>query len=126
MAGSIWYDPNSSYGDPNGQNWWDTGLSRDFLAPTIPQGEFTAYLSNNNLGGFDRQSQFAQSLYGKTQSGYQAAMLNNPGLSYRDYLNTYLGGNAFGNLYNAATPEQRGEGGAARQFGGNARLYGRG
>jgi hypothetical protein len=124
VAGSIWFDPNSTYG--SSQNWWSTPLVKDFLSPDVPQGEFMAYLSNNGLGGFDRKSQFGQSLYGKTQSGYQAAILNNPGLSYRDYLNTHLGGNAFGDAYNAATPEQRGEGGVARNLGGRARFYGRG
>jgi hypothetical protein len=123
-GGSFWYQAGNTYGDPNGQNWWTTPLGRDFLSPTIPQGEYTAYLANNNLGGFDRRSQFAQGLYGKSQSGYQAALLNYPGLSYRDYLNTHLGN--MNTLYDQATPEQRGEGGVARNFSGRARLFGRG
>lgn len=124
--GSFWYNPQSTYGDQMGRNWWDTPLSRDFLSPTVPQGEYTAYLANNNLGGFGRRDQFAQGLYGKSQSGYQAALLNNPGLSYRNYLNTYLGGNGLSNLYDQATPEQRGEGGVARNLSGRARMLGRG
>ena len=125
-GGSIWYQSGNTYGDAQGRNWWETPLGRDFLSPTIPQGEWTAYLSNNNLGGFDRKSQFAQSLYGKSQGGYQAALLNNPGLSYRNYLNQFLGGGGLDNAYNEATPEQRGEGGVARNYSGRARLYGRG
>lgn len=117
-----WYDPGSMYGST--QNWWDTPLSRDFLAPTVPQGEYLAYLTNNNLGGFDRRSQFGQSLYGKSRTGYEASLLNNPGLSYRNYLNTHLGN--VGSLYDTLTPEQRGEGGVARNFAGRARMIGRG
>jgi hypothetical protein len=119
---NFWYAPSSTYG--SGQNWYDTPFSSQFMSPQVPQGEYLAYLTNNNLGGFDRRSQFAQGLYGKSQQGYQAAALNNPTLSYRDYLNQHLG--SVGGLFDTLTPEQRGEGGVARNFGGRARLYGRG
>ena len=106
--------PGSAYG---------TDYVRDYLSPEVPRGEYETYLSANGLGGFNRQSQFAQSLYNRTQQGYQAATLQNPNLSYRDYLNTHLGGNFFQNALAAATPEARGE--SPNRFVGRARVVGR-
>jgi hypothetical protein len=121
-GGNPWYDPGSSYG--SSQNWFTTPFSRDYMSPQVPQGEFMAYLSNNGLGGFDRASQFGQSLYGKSQSGWQAAKLNNPELSYRDYLNQYLGGNGIRNIWAGMSPDQRGE--QPGRYMGHATFRGRG
>lgn len=124
MTGNIWYDPSSTYG--SSQNWLTTPFVEQFVDEQVPQGTFFAYLTGQGLGGFDRASQFGQSLYGKSRTGYQAAQRNNPGLTYRAYLDQFLGPNAIQDQYLGATPEQRGEGGAARQYAGRARFIGRG
>jgi hypothetical protein len=87
------YDWLNYYGGTNPltgapQNWYDTPTSKIDVGQTLPQGEYERFLSKAGFGGFDRQAQFARSLYDRTQSGYAAAKLNNPNLFYRDYLNT--------------------------------------
>lgn len=121
---NVWFSPGSFYGGQ--QDWSTTPFTLDFVDPQVPQGVFLSYLSGQGLGGYGRQSQFAQSLYGRTQTGYQAAERNNPGLTYLNYLNQQFGDNGFQNLYAGLTPEQRGESGVARNFQGRARMLGRG
>lgn len=120
-GGNIWYDPSSSYG--GAQNWYTTPFVKDFVDPQVPQGTYFGYLTNRGLGGFDRASQFAQSLYGRSRTGYEAAQRNSPGLTYRNYLDQYLG-NGIRDAWLGATPEQRGE--RPAYFGGRSRLIGRG
>jgi hypothetical protein len=99
------YDWLNYYGGTNPltgapQNWYDTPTSKIDVGQTLPQGEYERFLSKAGFGGFDRQAQFARSLYDRTQSGYAAAKLNNPNLFYRDYLNT-LGPDFLQNQYAA-------------------------
>lgn len=108
------YDWLNLYGGTNPlngapQNWYNTPLVRDDLSQTMPQGEFERYLSTAGFGGFGNEDQWARSLYGRTQQGYQAAELNNPNLSYRDYL-TGLGSDWLRTAYANLTPNQRGGG----------------
>ena len=124
MNSNLWYDPQSTYG--SSQNWIQTPFVRDYVDPQVPQGTFFSYLTGQGLGGFDRASQFGQSMYGKSRTGYEAAQRNDPGLTYRSYLDQFLGPGAIQNAYLGASPEQRGESGVARNFGGRARLIGRG
>ena len=108
MANNF-FDPGSTYGGTAG--WDTTPLVKDYLDPQIPQGVYTGFLANQGLGGFDRQSQWARGLYGQTQSGYQAALRQNPALTYNDYLRQQFGGSGggFGDMWAGLAPEQRGE-----------------
>jgi hypothetical protein len=105
--GPNFFDPNNSYG--GAQDWASTPFVNQYLDPQIPQGVYTGFLANNGFGGFNRQNDFARSLYGQTQTGYQAATRQNPALSYLDYLNQQFGGGGLQNMWNSSTPEQRGE-----------------
>lgn len=93
------YNPGNFYGGT--QDWTTTPFVKDYLDPQIPQGVYQSYLTRQNLGGNDALSQFAQSLYGRTQYGYQAALRNNPNLTYNDYLNQQFGqiGGSLRDLY---------------------------
>jgi len=102
-----WYTPNSGYGGT--QDWRSTGLIKDYIDPQIPRGVFQSYLSQNGFGGTSKQDQFAQGQYSNTQTGYQAALRENPTLSYLDYLNQQFGTGGMRNLWLNATPDQRGE-----------------
>jgi hypothetical protein len=85
------YDWLNNYGGTNPltgapQNWYDTPTSKIDVGQALPQGEYERYLTRADEGGFNKEAQFARSLYDRTQSGYAAAKLNNPNLFYRDYL----------------------------------------
>ena len=113
------FNPQSTYGGTVG--WDTTPFVKDYLDPQIPQGVYTGFLANQGLGGFDRQSQWARGQYGQTQSGYQAALRQNPALSYNDYLRQQFGGSGgFGNIWAGLAPDQRGE--SPSRWTGNARL----
>lgn len=75
------------------------------------------------MRAFDRRSQFLRSLYGNTQSGYQASLMNNPNLSYRDYLTDYFADTG-DTLWASLSPQQRGE--RPGQYSPNIRVLGRG
>lgn len=75
----------------------------------IPQGVYSAFLANNGWDAMNRQGDWARSLYGRTQSGYQAALRENPNLTYREYLSKQLGTTGLRNMWLSATPDQRGE-----------------
>lgn len=108
MAQNPFYNPQSQYG--GAQDWQSTPFVKEYLDPQIPQGVYTGFLANNGLGGFDRQSTWARGLYGQTQTGYQAALRQNPNLSYADYLSQQFGGSGgFSNIWAGLSPDQRGE-----------------
>lgn len=111
MAGSPFFDKTSTYGSSGGARWNETPFVRDNLDYQIPSGVYMSYLAQSGLGGLDRLSQFAQGLYGKTQSGYQAALRVNPSLSYLKYLNTQFGGHARGinDIWAGLSPDEKGE-----------------
>jgi len=48
-------------------------------------------------------------MYGQTQSGYQAALRENPALSYADYLGKQFGTTGLQNMWSGLAPQQRGE-----------------
>ena len=85
------------------QDWYDTPLSQQ---ADLPYGEFERFLSNQGFGGFDNRSQWARSMYNRSSSGYDAAQLSNPDLTYRDYLNTLTG--QLDDAWASLTPDQRG------------------
>lgn len=105
------YTSGDTYGSQNDKNWERTPYVRQNLDPQIPSGVFMAYLSKHGLGGTGRESDFAQSQYSKTQSGYQAALRANPGLTYRQYLNDQFGQTAAGltDLFHGLSASERGE-----------------
>lgn len=121
------YGLGNTYNNPLGKSGYHSPFARDFISPQVPRGEFERWLGSTatggNAGGFDRRSQFLRSLYGQTQSGHQAALLNNPGLSYRDYLTKHFA-NTGDTLWQSLTPSQRGEN--PGQFSGRVRVLGRG
>ena len=133
-VGLPFYNPNSTYnaplttpgnGSPGVPTWYDTPIVTDpgsGISANLPQGEFERYLASQGLGGFDRSSSNARAMYGRTRQGYDAAMLTNPFLSYRDYLNKEFGG--FQQAFQQMTPNQRGE--RPQQFAGRLRIIGRG
>jgi hypothetical protein len=108
------------------RSYYHTPFVRDFVSPQVPRGEFERWLGSTatggNAGGFDRKSQFLRSLYGQTQSGYQAALLNNPGLTYRDYLQKHFADTG-NKLWAGLSFEQRGE--RPGQFSPRTRVLGR-
>lgn len=106
-----------------GSGAYDTPFVKDYLSQETPQGEYETYLTGQGYGGFNRQDQFARGLSSRANAGYQGAILQNPMLTYRDYLNQNLGSNFFTNAWNAATPDQRGE--SPNRFAGRARTIGR-
>jgi hypothetical protein len=110
MARSNFYTPNynDQYGSDN-YGWKKTPFVKDFLDPEIPQGVYTAFLADRGLGGFDRKSQWARGLYGQTQSGYQAALRENPALTYLQYLGKQFGTTGLNNMWAGLAPQQRGE-----------------
>lgn len=107
----------------SGSNAWDTPFVRDYMSHELPSGEYEQFLTKQGYGGFNRNDQIARSMKTRTDTGFQAAQLNNPLLTYRDYLNTHLGADFFGNTINAMTPDQRGD--TPNRFAGRARTIGR-
>jgi hypothetical protein len=101
----FWRPPNW-YGGTNpttgqSQNWYDTPLVRDDLSPDMPRGEYERFLTEQGYGGFNRKDEWGRGQYNRADSGYQAAQLTNPNLSFRDYLDTLEGGwldNAYAGL----------------------------
>lgn len=92
------------------QDWQKTPFVTQFLDPEIPQGVYTSFLEGNGFGGgLNRRAQWARGQYGQTQSGYQAALRENPTLTYRDYLTKQFGKTGMEKMWRTATPNQRGE-----------------
>ena len=121
MPSNPFYDSSSSYGSAIG-NLYDSPFVKQFVSPITPGAEFEKFLTDQGYGGFDRRSTFGRSQYGRTQSGYKGALLNNPLLSERDYYSG-LGSGFFDSIWNALTPSQRGE--QPNLFAGRARWIGR-
>ena len=121
-SSNPFYSSGSAYGNPTG-DLYTSPFVRDYLSPVTSGAEFEKFLTDQGYGGFNRQDQFARSQYGRTQTGYKAALLSNPLLSERDYLSG-LGGGFFSNIWNALTPSQRGE--QPNLWSGRARMIGRG
>lgn len=115
MARSGFYTPGLGGGDGQktgygGDRQWTKAPFHEWTAePLVPQGVYTAFLGNLGLGGQDRKSQWLRNKYGETQSGYQAAWLENPELVYSDYLRQQFGKVGLENMWRSATPGQRGE-----------------
>lgn len=104
----AFWDPGSIYGGSMGgqpQDWYDTPLVKE---NEPDQGAFLRWITNQGRAGTSNRDQFAQSLYNRTQSGYQAASSSNPMLTYREYL-TGLGSNFADNLWGQLDMRQRGE-----------------
>lgn len=114
MARSNFYTPGLQAGMTGGgygssQNWQKTPLVEDYLDPQIPQGVYTSFLAKNGFGGQDRRSTWARGQYGQTQSGYQAALRENPTLTYADYLAKQFGTTGLNNMWAGLSFDQRGE-----------------
>lgn len=115
---AFWDPNNTTYGAT--QDWYTTPL----VTENEPaQGAFLRWITNQGRAGTTNQDQFAQSLYNRTQSGYQAAASSNPMLTYREYLQG-LGPNFADNLWNQLGPQERGVN--PGQYAGRVRTIGRG
>jgi hypothetical protein len=114
MAWTGWGDnpfwnPGNLYGGINPvtgrpQDWYDTPVS---MGLDVPYGEYERFLTEQGYGGFGAKAQFGRNLYNRSQSGFQAAKLTNPNLTYRDYLNTLEGG-YLDQAYAGLSPQERG------------------
>lgn len=113
MATTGFYSPgyNSQGGGGYGatQRWETTPEVLLDLDPQIPQGVYTSFLAKNGFGGQDRRGTWARGLYGQTQSGYQAALRENPTLTYHDYLRKQFRKGGLDRMWGGFAPEQRGE-----------------
>ncbi len=110
---SPWYTPGSFV--QGGTDWRTTPFVKKYLDPQIPEGVFASYLGDRSLGGTDAMSTWAQSQYGKTLTGYKAAMRENPALMYADYLHSQYSKPALRNEYLGQTARARGENPTAYQ-----------
>lgn len=107
------YRPGNGYGGRNPttgerQDWYNTPEVRDDPDnPNAPYGEWERFINEQGFGGMTNRDQWARSLFNRASSGFDAAQLTNPGLTWRKYLNTLEGG-WMDNLYRTLTPQQRG------------------
>ena len=103
----FWGGKNPTTGD--WQDWYDTPEVRDDPDnPSAPYGEWERFLGAQGMGGgFSNQDQFARNLFSRAQSGFDAAQLSYPGLTWRNYLNR-LNQNLLRNTWAAQTPQQQG------------------
>lgn len=115
---TAFWQPGNTYGADF--DWYDTPLVNE---NEPAQGAFLRWVTGQGRAGTTEQDRFAQSLYNRTQSGYQAASSSNPMLTYREYLDQ-LGPNFSDNLWNQLTPQERGA--DPGQFAGRVRVIGRG
>jgi hypothetical protein len=116
---AFWNPNNTTYGA--NYDWYDTPLVKE---NEPDQGAFLRFVTGQGRAGNSRQDQFAQSLYNRTQSGYDAAASSNPMLTYREYLNQ-LGPGFSDQLWNQLSAQDRGEN--PNQYGaGRVRIIGRG
>jgi hypothetical protein len=105
--------PENRYGGSNpttgkSQDWYNTPEVRDDPDnPNAPYGEWERFVTEQGFGGTTNRDQWGRSLYNRASSGFDAAQLTNPGLTWRKYLNTLEGG-WLDNLYAGLTPQQRG------------------
>jgi len=110
-TGNTFWNPNSWYGGTNPstgnpQDWYNTPLVRDDLSQELPYGEYERFLTDSGFAGFDRMGEWGRQNYNRTKSGYDAAQLSNPNLSYRDYLQTLPN---FNDLYASLSGAARGD-----------------
>lgn len=117
-AKSPFYTPGGGYGAK--QEWRKTPFVTNYLDPQIPEGVFAGYLGERSLGGTDAMSTWAQGQYGRTLAGYKAALRENPGLMYADYLHKQFSKPSLVNAYLGQTARTRGENPSA--FTGGTRL----
>lgn len=103
-ASNPFYNPDSTYGSH--QNWQDTPLvtqTQDFDA------EWERFLTDQGYGGTFTKHNIARGLIDRAKSGHNAATMNNPNLTPRDYLNQTLGPQFFKKQLGAMTPGQKSE-----------------
>lgn len=107
------YQPGSYgglYGAPGTNTAFETTpFGQSYLEDT-PEAAFFRKAQGAGYGGLDRRSQLAQSLYGKAQLGYKAALADNPFMGWQAGEGNYLDRLSFEDLLRQMTPQQRGEG----------------
>jgi len=90
--------------DPN-TDYYNSDFVKSYLDPLVPKGLFQRWLNTNGYGGPTRRDQFMQAQYPKAQQMYEAAVLSQPDLAFRDFLSGW-GGPA--NDWLAMSANQRG------------------
>lgn len=101
------YDPNSTYwqpGQPNPYALQPGSEEERAWSNQNPQSYYYAMLNRRGLGGFDANSQTAQSMYRDAMAGYSAAQMKNMELDVSDYLDEWDVEDILRNM----TSEQRG------------------
>jgi hypothetical protein len=96
----------STYGGT--QNWYDTPLVKQTMSPKAFGGEWERYITEQGYGGNNRQAGIARDLASRAATGFEAASLQNPNLSNRDYFQA-LGPNFIRDQLAGMTGKQRGE-----------------
>jgi len=91
------------------QDWYDTPVVRDdpAMRDTPNWAEFERFLSGSGFGGNDIRSQWARGQFNRADAGYRAEFQSNPGLTYRQYLDS-LGPGFLDAMFASLTPSQRG------------------
>lgn len=108
IVNGRYFDPQSSYGGTYAPGEFATAPIGVTYLDQQPQASFTRFMEGLGYGGEDALARFARSQYGRTQSGYQAALGTNPFLRYQEYLGG-LGPDFFRRQFQSLTPGQRGE-----------------
>ena len=108
-GGNPFYNPDQNWGP--GKDMYDAPIVRDGngLSSKLPGGEYERLMTQLGQTGFGKKADWMRGeAHQRAQKGYQAAQLSSPGLTWRNYLNEFLGGNALDNAWRSMTPEQRG------------------
>lgn len=104
-SGNPYLDPRSTYG--GGQNLYRSPLS-ETAGRLNPQAEITRLLALARLGGASRMDQYAQSQAPRIKQAYDAAQLNNPFLTIRQFLGQNNLGDNLRQQFQQLTASQRG------------------
>jgi hypothetical protein len=106
--------PDNGYGGTNPtnpnqrQDWYNTPAVRDDTDnESALMGEWERFLTEQGFGGSGNRDMAMRNMLNRARSGFDAAQLSNPGVTWRKYLNTLEGGWAQ-NLAASLTPQQRG------------------
>ena len=102
-----YYDPQNTYGGSWNLGDWASTPVGGMQEEKAPQGVYARWLADNGFRDFTGAGEFARQQYGKMQTGYEAANLTNPDLTFKNYLAGQ--GQGLMDQYRRLTPEQRGE-----------------
>jgi hypothetical protein len=115
-GGNPFYNPNFNYWRGTPYPFLPGKPQADWLyGERHNEGPWTAYLASLGFGGLNTKGDWARSLYGRAQEGYEAAHGQNPVVNWQDYLHTL----DLPKIYAGLGPDEKGLNDA--QFGGPVR-----